>query len=133
MSPEEWKEKRRFRRTPAAAAIEVFPVGPSVSEEPPILEAESLNLSPGGVLLSVDDEIPVGARVGLRLDIDSVYTLNVDWEAVDVDITGKRHKLGLVGKVVRTKGAPELGWEVAISFEDVEKNDLNSLQRMLEA
>ncbi len=133
MNETAWKEKRVFRRIPAAAVLEVFLIedASGIMANAPRRKAESLNISAGGVLLSTDIRLPVGTRVGLKLDLDSIYSMNADWQP------GEGHEpaqaIEAVGKVVRVKGADEIGYEIALAFDELTGKNAKVLRDLLES
>jgi c-di-GMP-binding flagellar brake protein YcgR len=128
-----WTEKRLFRRIPAAAVLEVFLIEKTNGDmrSAPKRKAESLNISAGGILLSTDIALPVGMQVGLVLDVESVYRMNPDRRIEDS--RGQPPVIEAVCRVVRVKGAEEIGYEIALAFESVKDGDAEALQRLLES
>jgi len=120
------EEKRRYVRVPAAALIEIETAGgPDAPREP----AETLNMSIGGILFAADSELPVGRLIRFRLDLDSIFALNTGIERGEIIRTG--YTIEAAGRVVRVKGAPEIGYEIAVSIENIKPEDAEALGRLL--
>ena len=121
------EDKRKYRRFPAAAIVEIRLEGDPNDVAAP---AESLNVSSGGLLLSANEKLPIGGLVRLRLDLDSAYELN---EGIERNGSpGGGRIIEATARVVRTKGAPEIGYEIAIAFEQIDPRDAEALDKLLE-
>ena len=120
------EEKREYRRFPAAAVVEIRLEGQSGDAAEP---AESLNVSSGGLLLSANEKLPIGDRVALRLDLDSAGELVKGSEPHGLPAGGRIIEAS--GRVVRVKGAPEIGFEIAIAFENINPGDAEALDMIL--
>ena len=128
-----WMEKRVFRRIPASAVLELFLIEEAngTLAKAPRRQAESLNISAGGILLNADIRLPIGMRVGLKLDLESIYSMNADWEPDKDHETAQ--SIEAIGKVVRVKGAEEIGYEIALAFDDMSGKDAKVLRELLES
>lgn len=121
-------DRRKFKRVPAAAVLEVRALSEADLKSEPTSQpdAETLDLSGGGLLLTTDSELRPGSLVSVRLDLDSIYDLNVAWTRGDHRERGK--SVGAVGRVVRIKGAQEIGFEIAIEFVEIAWDDAEVLR-----
>ncbi len=131
MTFESSDEKRAFKRVPAAAVMEIRPLESAelILEQDALAPAETLNLSSGGLLFSTDQELEVGSLISIKLRLDSIYDLNVEWQR-DGEDQGEQ-SLMAIGKVIRVKGAPEIGYEVGIRFEGISEKDAAALRVFL--
>lgn len=118
-------ERRRHKRVPAVASLEL--VLPGRPEDR--IYAESIDISPGGILLSTDACMEVGSRVRIKLDLESLPPLNVGINQGPAP--GNEKELVLSCRVVHVKGAEEIGFEIGLSFERILKGRVETLERLL--
>jgi c-di-GMP-binding flagellar brake protein YcgR len=133
MNSNSWMEKRIFHRIPAAAVLEIFLIEKSNGDRSSAQKrrAESLNISAGGILLSTDIALPVGMQVGLLLDLESIHRMNVGWRAEEGHEPAPA--IEAIGRVVRVKGAEEIGYEIALAFDEMNGKDAQVLKQFLES
>lgn len=123
--PEE-KERRSHERVAAAVRLIVKKSG----DETPLLtsETESLDVSEGGILLNSDFLWPEGLEVNVEMHLSESLQLNANWPKIQKDFPDE---IVLPGKIVRCQGASEIGYVVAVSFDEPNKKKLKTLAEFI--
>jgi c-di-GMP-binding flagellar brake protein YcgR len=120
-------ERRRYKRIPTTAIVEIGPAEKQMPDKH--VTAETLNMSPGGLLFCSDHAFEVGSRWKLKMLLERSRTLNADWELRNHRID--RPSAVAVCRVVRTHGAPEIGYEVAVEFESIDAEHAEAVKAFL--
>ncbi len=123
-------ERRKFTRVAASAVLEIMQIDradPELASDR-YTPAESLNLSVGGLLLTTDLELDIGALVKMKLRLSEISAFK---PAKERDRSGEAPDLVAVGEVVRVRGAREIGFEVAVRFVAIHDGDVAALRRLV--
>ena len=122
------EERRQYKRIASTALVELKPVDKTTDHDR--VSVETLEISTGGILFSSDRSFEIGSRWRLRILIGQSTTYNPDWELKHFDID--EPVLSAVCKIVRQKGAREIGYDIAAVFESIENGHAEELQKFLD-
>lgn len=78
-------------------------------------ETESLDISESGILLNSDVALPDGMPIRIELHLSESLRMNANWPTIEDSFS---QDVIIPAKVVRSRGAEEIGYQVAISFND---------------
>jgi c-di-GMP-binding flagellar brake protein YcgR len=120
-------EKRAFGRLEKAAFVELTPA--DVSGGAHLARMEALDISRGGIRLACDVEMPQGSRWKVSLLLAESATLNADWELRHYE--PQRKVVSATARVVRSHGAPEIGYEVALQFENLTEDEADEIAHFM--
>ncbi|HUX05777.1 MAG TPA: PilZ domain-containing protein [Acidobacteriota bacterium] len=96
------KDQRRYHRFNAAGGSEVVLL--DESGKTMRRAGESLNMSVGGLLISTNEKLPLGATVLLKLNLDEPA----------------ERKFEAFGRISRISERSDGGYDIAVTFEAVE-------------
>jgi hypothetical protein len=88
-------------------------------------ETESLDISESGILLNSDTDLPNNLPVKMELHLSDSIRMNPDWPKIDEFFS---EDIVMPARVVRSKGAREIGYQIAFSFE--ESTDHEKISRL---
>ena len=114
------EERRRYKRFPFVFPVKYTYLGNDLSSPKPSefsLYSFSNNISRGGMMFTLSNDIPVGEY------IEIVMTLPVEHEVVTIKAVGK----------VKWSKKEEDGYFAGIEFVDIKEKDLEIIQTLLEA
>jgi c-di-GMP-binding flagellar brake protein YcgR len=108
------EERRKFRRVKAQVQVEMQ----KYESEPMLLsssEAASKDVSAAGILMKHDEQLPVSQTVLARFSLP-----------------GEKTELEITGRVVRCREV-EGGYEIALEFLDPSANEIEQIERYVQA
>jgi c-di-GMP-binding flagellar brake protein YcgR len=113
------EERRQFKRFPFVFPVKYTYLGKDPKNPNPSefsLYSFSNNISRGGLMLTLSNNVPVGEYIGL------VMTLPIEHDVIIIEASG----------LVKWIQKEEEGYLVGIEFSDINENDLATIQKMLE-
>lgn len=125
-------ELRQFKRIPSAAIFEIVAVDDSNSSQKSgeKTDAESLNMSAGGVMFSSDIKFEKGAVLKIKIKLAESHEMNPGWDKKELE--SEVPVLDVVGTVVRVVGAEEIGYDIAVEFTTINPKQQEALRRFLD-
>lgn len=121
------QEQRAFKRIAATALMEILPLDEEIPVES--FYAETLDMSTGGIMFATDREFKVGSLWKLKILLkDSAY-FNAGWPRKDS--SDREEAVPAIGSVVWTKGAKEIGFDVAMKLVHIQERHAAALNDFL--
>lgn len=120
-------DKRAFGRSEKAIFVELIPLEAGGASRRARMEA--LDISQGGLRLTCDQELPLQSRWRVSLLLAESATLNADWELRHYEPQTK--EVTAIAQVVRSHGAPEIGYEIALKFENLSSVEAEEVKRFM--
>ncbi|MCK5708428.1 MAG: PilZ domain-containing protein [Candidatus Aureabacteria bacterium] len=113
------EERRHYRRFPFVFPIKYTYLGNNLEKLKPSefsLYSFSNNISRGGMMLLISNNIPAGEYIGLTI------TLPIEQEAISINVTGK----------VKWIDKEDDGYLAGIEFCKITEHDLDIIQKMVD-